>query len=69
MTFVKFKESYDVKTTFLSYQSAISAIKSYLESLNIFSNDMQIWTVPYYQYFTYQKRLKQYVYCSVHNKI
>ena len=42
MTFVKVKESYDVKTTFLSYQSAISAIKYYLESLNIFSNDMQI---------------------------
>jgi len=27
MTFVKFKETYNVKTNFLSYQSAISAIK------------------------------------------
>ena len=58
MTFVKFKESYNVRTTFLSYQSAISAIKSYLESLNIFNNDIQIWTVPYYQYVTNQKKVK-----------
>jgi hypothetical protein len=41
MTFVKFKESYNVKTTFLSYQSAISVNKSYLESFNLFSNDIQ----------------------------
>ena len=58
MTFVKFKETYNVKITFLSYQSAISAIKSYLESFNIFSNDIQIWTVPYYQYATNQKKVK-----------
>jgi hypothetical protein len=46
MTFVKFKKSYNVKTTFLSYQSAISAIKSYLESFNIFSNDMNRSLLP-----------------------
>ena len=58
MTFVKFKESYNVKTTFLSYQSAISAIKSYLESFDLFSNDIQTWTLPYYQYFRNQKKVK-----------
>jgi len=42
MTFVKFKETYNVKTNFLSYQSVIYAIKSYLKSFNLSSNGIQI---------------------------
>ena len=41
MTFVKFKETYNIKTNFLSYQRVTSEIKSYLKLLNVSSNDLQ----------------------------
>ena len=41
MTFVKFKETYNIKTNFLSYQRVTSEIKSYLKLLNISSNDLK----------------------------
>ena len=59
MTFVKFKETYNVKTNFLCYQSVIYAIKSYLKSFNLSSNGIQIWTASCYQNFTNQKNAKK----------
>ena len=41
MTFVNFKETYNIKTNLLSYQRVTSEIKSYLKLLNISSNDLQ----------------------------
>jgi hypothetical protein len=41
MTFVKFKETYNIKTNLLSYQRVTSEIKSYLKLLNISSNDLK----------------------------
>ena len=59
MPLVKFKETYNVKINLLSYQSVIYAIKSYLKSFNLSSNDIQIWIASYYQYFTNQKKAKK----------
>jgi hypothetical protein len=66
MTFVKFKETYNIKTNFLSYQRVTSEIKSYLKLLNISSNDLQkskwlLITKQYENILQIRKKLKRYV--------
>jgi hypothetical protein len=66
MTFVKFKETYNIKTNFLSYQRVTSEIKSYLKLLNISSNDLQkskwlLITKQYENILQIRKKLQRYV--------
>ena len=66
MTFVKFKETYNIKTNLLSYQRVTSEIKSYLKLLNISSNDLQkskwlLITKQYENILQIRKNFKRYV--------